>query len=462
MKIIIAVHHFPPHRTAGAELEAFRTAKTLLGRGHDVEVICVESITAEVPAETPTEETGHITWRDDEYQGLMVRRLSFNIAAAPNPDRWEYDNLWIGEHLAQYLQARKPDLLHLFSGYLMTGRTLLVAKELGIPTVVSLMDFWFLCRRFTLLRTDGTLSTLPINPATCARCIAEEQRLPRLLGRVVPILMNEYWQTRTDKVQEMARRIDFCLDALNSANLIICRSHFLESVYTQAGADPTKMVFCRQGFAGSVSHPKQTASSTISIEDQPLRVIYLGQISQHKGVHTLIEAVRQLPTTDIELDVYGDLEKAPSYVAKLKKLAANDPRIQLQGLVQPDAISALLQQADVLVVPSIWYENSPNTIAEAFAHGVPVIASNLGGMAELIQHEGNGLLFTAGDAESLATQLRRLRDTPTLLSKLQQGIQPFKSVDEEIDEIEGYYAAVLRQTAGIEISDINLHLAQAA
>ncbi len=434
MKIIIAVHHFPPLRTAGAELEAFRTAKTLIARGHSVQVICVEAIDVAC--------NDRITWSDDLYKGVPVRRLSFNLAAAPNPERWEYDNVWIGDHLTKYLQERTPDLFHLFSGYLLTGRTLLVAKQLGIPTLVTLTDFWFLCRRFTLLRSDGSLSTLPIDAAVCARCIAEERRLPRLLGKVAPGLMSTYWRMREDKVHAVEERIDFCLHALNSADIIINRSHFLGQVYAEAGTAQEKMVFCRQGFEGlpTYLHKPNNAEAP----RPPLRVIYLGQISHHKGVHTLLEALQQIDQANIEVSIYGDIERFPNYVAKLRQIAGQDARIHLKGLVQPDQISALLQKSDVLVVPSIWYENSPNTIAEAFAHGVPVIASNLGGMAELVQHEQNGLVFGAGDAKDLAQQLQRLVDETDLLSRLQNGIEPVKSIAEEIDELEAFYATLMK------------------
>ena len=139
MKVVVAVHHFPPCYTGGAEWETYRIASTLRARGHVVHVICVERIDA-----GPSE---GVSWTDEVYHDLPVRRLSYNLAAAPDPVRWEYDNLWIGEHLERYLGEIQPDVFHLISGYLISGRALHVAHDLGIPSVVSLMDFWFLCRR---------------------------------------------------------------------------------------------------------------------------------------------------------------------------------------------------------------------------------------------------------------------------------------------------------------------------
>jgi glycosyltransferase involved in cell wall biosynthesis len=93
----------------------------------------------------------------------------------------------------------------------------------------------------------------------------------------------------------------------------------------------------------------------------------------------------------------------------------------------------------MLLIPSIWYENSPNVILEAFAHGTPVIASNLGGMAELVRHNVDGLTFNAGDAQDLAHQITRVIDQPSLLQQFCANIPPVKTVAQEIDGLEAIY-----------------------
>jgi glycosyltransferase involved in cell wall biosynthesis len=101
-----------------------------------------------------------------------------------------------------------------------------------------------------------------------------------------------------------------------------------------------------------------------------------------------------------------------------------------------------------LVVPSLWYENSPNVILEAFAHGTPVIASNHGGLSELVQDGRNGLLFPPGDAASLGRQLQQLLDEPDLLPRLRLGIPPVRSMAEELDALEELYRSVLSRRQG--------------
>jgi glycosyltransferase involved in cell wall biosynthesis len=96
----------------------------------------------------------------------------------------------------------------------------------------------------------------------------------------------------------------------------------------------------------------------------------------------------------------------------------------------------------VVVVPSVWYENSPNTILEAFAHHTPVIVSALGGMAELVQDGVNGLHFAPRDPSDLAAKLRRLIDDRQLMARLQAGIAPVKTAASEMAELTSIYRSL--------------------
>ena len=107
MRVLIAVHHFPPRFKGGAEWRAYRTAVGLRSLGHDVYVICVEAI--------DIGDGSGLTFEDDLYDGLPIRRLSFDLEAAPDPFRWAYDNPWIGEHMRSYLADLAPDVVHLIS-----------------------------------------------------------------------------------------------------------------------------------------------------------------------------------------------------------------------------------------------------------------------------------------------------------------------------------------------------------
>lgn len=429
IKILLAVHHFLPRYTGGAEREAYRTAAALQARGHQVRVLCVEHVDV-----GPC--TG-VAWEDDVYGGVAVRRLSFNQAAAPDPFQWEYDNPWIGDHLADLIAQDRPDIFHLMGGYLISGRAVLVARQLGVPVVVTLVDFWYLCRRITMLRSDGRLSTLPIRASQCARCLGEERRRYRLPAQLAPALMDAYWRNQPQQSERFEARQNFLLGTLNQADLVICRSLFFRTVYGEAGLAAERSVFLRQGFdvpdclAISLRKTRRTG---------PLRVGYIGQIASHKGVHVLLQAARQLAELPLTVQIFGDTSRFPAYARSLQQLRGGDTRIQIGAAFnRPEDLTDIYRNLDVLVVPSVWYENSPNVILEALAHRTPVIVSDLGAMTELVQPEKNGLAFEPGNPQSLARQLARLVEQPELLTALTAGIGPVPTMADEINELELHY-----------------------
>lgn len=433
MKILIGVHHFPPRYSGGAEQRALRTAAALQQRNHQVKVICVEHI--------DRGPTSGALWQEDNYQGIIVRRLSFDLSAVPNRTIFEYNNPWIGEQLELILRQENPDIFHLIGGYLLSASTLIAARNQNTPSVVTLTDFWFICPRITLQRSDGSLSTLPVNPETCARCLGETSRRYRLPGKIFPSLMNAYWHKQTEKIRQIQTRLDFLKTVLNNTDRIIYPSKFLGDVFIQAGIESQRMTFSRQGHDFPELAP-ELLSKTPSLS---LRLAYMGQIAQLKGIHVLIEAVKQLPNAQLKLSIYGDETPFPAYTQKLRQIAQDDPRIEFAGRYQRQELTRILQNVDVVIIPSLWYENSPNIILECFAHRTPVIASDLGGMAELVKHNENGLLFTPGNPQSLANQLQRLLDEPNLLSQLQTGIPPVKTLVQEINELETIYTQIARQ-----------------
>jgi len=431
VKIVVAVHHFPPRYTSGAELRAYRTAAWLRDQGHDVHVVCVEAVDV---GDSPG-----LTWEDAHYDGLPVRRLYFNKATIPDRFRWAYDNPWIGGHLFEYLGELAPDLFHLISGYLMSGSAVRVARDLGISTVVTLTDFWFLCPRVTLLRSNGQLCAPPFDALTCARCLGEQKRRYRVLGRIAPALMKVFWRTQQDLVARVQARMTFLREALDGVDAIISPSQFLRSVFADSGVDAARIVFSRQGR----DFPNLTPDLLEKVPAAHLRIGYMGQIAPHKGLHTLFEAVQHLPDAELEVRAYGDPTPFPAYTRRLRRMVRQDPRLSLAGVYERTDVSRVLRGLDVVAVPSVWYENSPNTILEAFAHRTPVLVSDLGGMAELVEDGIDGLRFAPGSAASLAARLRQLTDDPSLLPRLRQGIKPVKSVAEEMAELQEIYRSVV-------------------
>jgi glycosyltransferase involved in cell wall biosynthesis len=178
----------------------------------------------------------------------------------------------------------------------------------------------------------------------------------------------------------------------------------------------------------------------------PLRIGYLGQIARHKGIHLLIKAFQQVSSTTTQqprLMIYGNVAPASAYMAQLERLARGTRDIQFCGAYANAQVRDVLSEFDVLVVPSTWYEIGPLVILEAFAAGVPVVASRLPNLEYQVRDEVDGLLFEPDDVGDLARQLRRLVDDPGLLERLARGIVPVRDGEEELRDLEAIYQSVL-------------------
>jgi glycosyltransferase involved in cell wall biosynthesis len=239
----------------------------------------------------------------------------------------------------------------------------------------------------------------------------------------------------------MSRRHVTLRAALDSADLVICPSHYLISKFAEFGFDTQRYLFIRQGLVRSPDIQPSVANS----EPASLRLGYLGQIKAHKGVDLLVDAVTALMDAGrlVSLDIWGEESAAPEYVAQLKQRTAAYPAVRWNGQFSGSKVWDVLANLDVLIVPSRWYENSPTVILEAYAMHLPVVATNLGGMAELVEHEKSGLLFDLNDSDDLRHQLMRLLDEPDLLGRLHAGIPSVKTLDQEMNEIVAQYERLI-------------------
>ncbi|HEX9923981.1 MAG TPA: glycosyltransferase family 4 protein [Anaerolineae bacterium] len=448
MKIVLTIHHFPPNYNAGAENYTFRLASWLINAGHEVEVVCIESI---------SQGTHEIEAKRDVYEGVPVWRLYYNLAQTPDPFRWSFENPAIGAWFTDFLAQTRPDLVHINSCYLLSINTIMATKQLSLPLIVTLHDFWFVCPRITLLKPTGERCHVPDNVAECAWCLGTEKRRFRyaetasrgLAGAMAHNLLKSSIGAKVLGIQpnakEIAYRRDVSLKALKQADIILAPSEFLRSIFLEQGLDPAKILFSRYGldtghWVSSTESPREAS--------EDLRITYIGQVARHKGVHLLVEAYTRLDLSKrrARLKIYGDLTVFPDYVQSLQNIASSTngrPAVEFAGRFDNRRVAEILRQTDVIVVPSIWYENSPIAIMEALTAGTPVVTANLGGMPEMVHHNQNGLLFAPGDAPDLARQLQRLVDEPDLVANLAAGAQPVRMIDHEMEQLFSIYENLL-------------------
>ena len=445
MRILIASHHFPPRYVAGAEQYAYRLARWLIQNGHTVKVVCVESIDYGNSPEPICIE--------DNYDGIPVHRLHFCQDAVPNPFRWSYWNPAIGEWFEQFLVGYRPDLVHINSGYLLSVSPIEAAKRLDLPVALTLHDYWFLCPYISLLHPDGTLCPGPEETIRCVWCMMTERRryrlpdiaLQRKLGSVVARL-SRYAPLRRllgldKRLEAMRDRQATVKRALQMTDVVVGLSQFLSNKHTEYGLQPRRIVSIGFGMESRV----QIAATERN--GPGLRIGYLGQLAPHKGIDTLVNAFNQLSNScdSSHLEIHGGFGHHAKYENRTRRLAAGNPRIKFFGPYDNQRVGEILAGLDVVVVPSVWYENRPTVILEALAAKTPVIGSAIGGIPELIIQGVNGLLFEPGNPSDLAKQLQLLLNEPSLLSRLCSNIRPVKTVEEEMAELMQIYESLVSE-----------------
>ncbi len=433
MKVLITIHGFPPTYYAGSERAAERIAQWLVAHGHHVEVFTCESLDdPHTHVETTTE------------NGIIIHRLNYDLKAG---DYFQnlYDDPRVGAAFQSILTQNTFDVVHVVSGYLLGGQVIHSAKAAGIPVVITLTEFWFMCYRLNLLRVNNEMCIGPESDEKCMRCVLEDQRRFRLPSEKVPVVMDAFWGIAKyapfarEQTSAIMRRRETLMGAVAAADVVICPSHFLMDKFKEYGFDVGKAEYLLYGI--KQPSPKQRAKTSAHQKEGELRIGYVGQIKIHKGVELLTNAIMPLLDAgyDLRLNLWGSKKGAVEYGNALEAQTSGYKDITWSGTYNADQLWDVLAGFDVLVVPSRWYENSPTVILEAFAMGIPVIATRLGSMPELITHEESGLLFEKDNTKDLQAQIKRLLDEPDLLSHLRAGIPKVPTIDDEVGAFYAHY-----------------------
>ncbi len=444
MKILLTVHQFFPDYYSGTEVLARDTGLEMLSRGHEVHVLTVDP-------KNDRAKTLNLSYEEYDYAGMQVHAIGLpSQRRLLDRVRDEYDNELVARHVRQYVERLKPDVVHMFHISRLSGSVIEVFKELNVPLVFTPTDFWAICPMRTLMKPSGELSTGPDDiSSNCLECREVERLLPKeqlpqassrpefyrkIAERALAKSENE--PPGMELVRAMLSRTTFLREHFNMVDAIFAPTKFMHHALTANGIDQELVSLSPYGmdisrFRSGKGHRDRNGG---------LRLGYIGTISSHKGLHVLLEAFKNLPQPGrVTLRICGALDTFPSYARKVYDLADGDPRINFAGPFPNERIAEELSKVDVLVVPSTWYENTPLIIYTAFATGVPVVATNLGGMAEVVRHEENGLLFELGDLEDLTRQLKRLIDEPELLTNLKNNAGNVRTVEDSVDEMLALY-----------------------
>jgi glycosyltransferase involved in cell wall biosynthesis len=363
------------------------------------------------------------------FDGVRIHRVCCNISAASPLKAFflSFSNRFIEKDFAQLLADTRPDVVHFQHLKDLSLGLIDVTDRHGFPMLMTLHDYWLLCGNAQLVRPNGSICPGPLLWLNCAHCAAARVHKPHLLlGAPFIAALFAYRSL-------MVKR------AMSRVPLFVSPTLFTKRVFERHGPPQAKIRHLAPGIEiGAIE------TTHVDTRDAMLQFVYVGGLSWQKGVHVLIEAFNGINADEARLRIYGDESSFPEYSARLHELATN-PAIHFLGSLPHEELWHVLSNADAIVVPSVWYETYSIVIQEAFAAKVPVIASNLGALAERVTDGVDGLLVPPHDATALRDTMQKVIDNRSLLAGLRSNIPPVKGLSQHTDEILALYEELLSQ-----------------
>ena len=407
-RIVHLVHGWPPFQNAGTELYAYWLARQQQAS---------DEVSVYIRAADRTRAHGEAVELLDD--GIRVRLVTNNFTARNPFRRNAIRDRIIERDFERFLRQTRPDLLHIhhLAGHAFSLAR--VARRLGIPIVLQIQDWWFLCARVNLYDRDGNRCSGP-GFGKCARCVT--------LTKVAPSPV-------TNRLLHAARR-SAARGAIDAADAYVAGSEAIRDDYMRAGVIDATKPFHVIPYGISVSAPAQPRPPA----GLPIRFGYVGSVAPHKGVHVAVDAMRGLD--DASLHIWGDAAAFPDYAAELAR-RANGVAVVFEGRFREEEKAQVFASMDVLLVPSIGLESFGLAAREAMTCGVPVIASAGGALSEMFAPGDGGEFFPVGDAAALQSILRRVIEEPEVIDRWSARIRPPKRAEEHAAEIERVYDGVL-------------------
>ena len=400
------------------------------------------------------------TVRDYEYGPLKVRAV--NLWKFYRPEcRENYFNPGIEPLFERYIKEIRPNIIHYHSLQAMGASILSIGARHGIPQVLTMHDWWWMCTDLFLVDREMRFCKESVDIEKCTCC------------GVNPKFYRE--------------RLTYLKKQLDYVEKIFTPSAFLRESLVRNGFDGNKITVLENGVTRKTPiYPK--------VKSVLVRFGYFGGDNLHKGIHVLWEAISGLKG-GCEVRLYGIeetpgismaapernfgywikrcwyllLHQTPQYI--LKKLwkvtcrtlfekkwptvmedIGKTPKVRTFPHFNHDDIGNIFSEIDILIIPSVMLESFNIVARESFLYSVPVICSDSGGLMDIVVDGINGLVFKRGYTEGLRASMQRVIENPMLIDRLKKGIDVsrIKSAEEQAARAMSVYREVLRSRSGVD------------
>jgi len=404
MRILMVTHGFPPDKITGTEWHTYLLAKELSKR-HGIHVFSRGS-------------TSSYREYKCDFHGIAITKIDTPMNYTTLIDAYVDEK--VGLSFSKLLEEFKPDIIHIQHCIHLGLSILEVAIERKIPILLFLHDFYFMCNRVHLLKSDDQVCSGPKNNNYCLDCSSA----------FTPSL------TRSHIRSYALKKYEYVNDVLSKIDLIVAASDFVKKTYENNFPSLNKIFVLPLGLDLSFVekfHHKDRKKFTFG---------YIGSTYHHKGMHILIEAFKLLKLKNIQLRIYGDGD--PKYLKILKSMASKN--MVFLGSYSHDELADVLSEIDVSILPSLCHESYSFTVREALSVGIPVIVSDLEAQSSSVTNDYNGLHFKNRDVKDLSEKMYLLANQRELYQKLSENAKntPIMSIKEQTNTLEELYQKIIR------------------
>lgn len=362
---------------------------------------------------------------DPGQQFVFTETEHFDFFTLTSRDKSLYSR-----HLTDFLLAHRPDVVHLqhthFIGVDLVSQIRRVLPDAAI--VYTLHEFLPICHR------DGQM----------VRTFGDE-----LCGEASPRRCNECFPELSPQAFFLRER--FVKGHFANVDRFLAPSAQLMEKYVTWGIEEERIEveeYGRRAPERRAGNPAQTRT--------PTNIGFFGQLSHFKGAEVMLDAMAMLePEVDAHLWLHGanlelqSQEFQDEFAARTRDLRG---RVSFRGSYDHSELPRLMEDLHWVLIPSIWWENSPLVIQEAFFHGRPIICSDIGGMAEKVSDGVDGIHFRAGDAVGLARTIERATKNARLWQKLRDGVSEPYAMDAHVTRLLELYEETIEQRKAVTVN----------
>jgi glycosyltransferase involved in cell wall biosynthesis len=462
---------FIPESLGGTEFYTYNLSRSLLQRGYEVTVLAaVEEMSSKRYSVTRT-----------KLEGIEVIKIVNSPLFARSFNEHFQDPI-IDDLFVKIVQEKKPDLIHFQHVAYLSGNMFEIAYQMGIPSILTLHDYWYICFRSRLLRPNFGICPGPSEGSHCATCYADSVPNPLAISRS-PLLMRLIGHTTMKSlianvmenvpepivsqarglifkdpeknntgnknaaslIEKHSYRFDFFKKQLQYPRFILSPSEYLKRRYEELGF---REIFTLPLGYFQTNLERENPSS--SLNGGKLNIVLIGNIERHKGVLVALKEILSLQKSDsVRINIYGRV-KDPIYFSEIQKFIRQypDENIKFHGEFRSDRdLKEIFSQNHIMMFPSTWEENAPLVVREALLHDTPVIGSKLGGVPEIINDGENGLLFDPFVEGDLAQRVNHILEKPHILERIINGAKNSKieTMEDHVVKLEAFYHRALQE-----------------